>query len=109
MIEKLLVAYSLEKQNFDFGPQDIKGSITSLINRGLIKRIDVEGKHKNKSIWHVSYEAIEMLKALGIDVICIKSQVKGLVKISFPPLVELYYSTNHRGRYLKMGRSRHLK
>ena len=72
MIAKLIAAYALERQGLFFGPQDIKGSLTSLINRGLIVRIEISLNDKTESIWHVSYEAIEMLKALGIDGICVK-------------------------------------
>jgi len=70
MISKLLAAYALEKDGLFFGPQDIKGSLTSLINRGLIIRIEISMNDKTESIWHVSYEAIEMLKGLGINVVC---------------------------------------
>ena len=101
MIDKLLAAYSLEKQNLFFGPQDIKGSLTSLINRGLIIRIQIPMNDKTESIWHVSYEAIEMLKALGIDVICIKPRVNGIVKISFLSLVETYYSATPQATCLQ--------
>jgi hypothetical protein len=68
MIAKLLAAYALEREGSFFGPQDIKGSLTSLINRGLIIRVEISVNAKTESIWHVSYEAVEMLKALGIDV-----------------------------------------
>jgi ABC-type uncharacterized transport system permease subunit len=90
MIANLLAAYALERQGLFFGPQDIKGSLTSLINRGLIIRIEISLNGKTESIWHVSYEAIEMLKALGIDVICVKPRVKGVPVISFLSLTEAY-------------------
>ena len=102
MIDKLLAAYSLEKQNLFFGPHDIKGSLTSLINRGLIVRIEIPVNGKRESIWHVSYEAIEMLKALGIDVICLKPRVKGVVEISFLSLVEPYGSAKPQARCLPL-------
>lgn len=68
MIAKLLDAHAKEKKGLFFGPRDIKGSLTSLISRGLIIRIEITNKGEIESIWHVTYEAIEMLKALGIDV-----------------------------------------
>jgi hypothetical protein len=101
MITNLLTAYALERQGLFFGPQDIKGSLTSLINRGLITRIEISLNDKIKSIWHVSYEAIEMLKDLGIDVICVKPRVKGGPVISFLSLTETY-STNSQARCLEL-------
>jgi hypothetical protein len=70
MITKLLAAYALEKEGLFFGPQDIKGSLTTLINRGLIIRIEITMNGKTESIWHVSYEATDMLKTLGYDIRC---------------------------------------
>jgi hypothetical protein len=67
MITKLLAALALERAGLFFGPQDIRG-LTSLINRGLIIRIEISMNDKTESIWHVSHEAIEMMKAQGIDV-----------------------------------------
>ena len=102
MIAKLVAAYALEKQGLFFGPQDIKGSLTSLINRGLIVRIEIPMKNKTGSILHVSYEAIEMLKTLGIDAICVKPRIKGVPVISFLSLIEARYSTDSQGRCLKL-------
>lgn len=90
MITNLLTAYALERQGLFFGPQEIKGSMTSLINRGLIVRKEISVNGKSEAIWHVSYEAVEMLKALGIDVICIKPRVNGVPVVSFLSLVEAY-------------------
>ena len=101
MIANLLAAYALERQGLFFGPRDIKGSSTSLINRGLIIRKEISVNGKPEAIWHVSYEAIEMLKALGIDVICVKPRVKGVPVISFLPLIEAY-STHSPARCLKL-------
>ena len=70
MITKLLAACEKERQGLFFGPQDIKGSLTSLISRGLIIRIEISANGQTESIWHVSNEAVEMLKALGIEVAC---------------------------------------
>jgi hypothetical protein len=101
MIANLLAAYALEKQGLCFGPKDIKGSFTSLINRGLIIRKEIFINGKTEAIWHVSFEAIEMLKALGIDVICVRPWVKGVPVISFLPLVEAY-STHSQAKCLKL-------
>ena len=102
MIAKLVAAYALERQGLFFGPQDIDGSLTSLINRGLIVRIEIPVNDKTESIWHVSYEAIEMLKALGIDAVCIKPQAKSVPVISFLSLIEARYSSNSEARRLQL-------
>jgi hypothetical protein len=102
MISKLIDAYALERQGLFFGPHDIKGSLTSLINRGLIIRIEISMNDKTESIWHVSYEAVEMLKTLGIDVICIKPWIKGAAVVSFLSLIEARYSTNSQARCLQL-------
>jgi hypothetical protein len=70
MIAKLLAAWAKESEGLFFGPRDIKGSLMSLIARGLIIRIEITTSDQTESIWHVTNEAIEMLKALGIDVAC---------------------------------------
>jgi hypothetical protein len=92
MIVNLLAAYALESQGVFFGPRDIKGSLTRLINRDLIIRKDILVNGKTKAIWHVSYEAIETLKDLGIDVVCVKPRVKSGPVILFLPLVEMHTS-----------------
>ena len=102
MITKLLSAYVLERQGLFFGPKDIKGSITSLINRGLIIRKEIAVKGKNKIIWHVTYEAVEMLKSLGIDVVCVKPRLKKAQVISFLPLVEAYSSSRSLAKCLHL-------
>ena len=102
MIAKLVAAYALEKQVLFFGPQDIKGSLTSLINRGLIERIEITVNDKTESIWHVSYEAIEMLKGLGIDAICVKPEIKSHTVISFLSLAEACYSSGSQARCLQL-------
>jgi hypothetical protein len=70
MIATLIAACAKEKAGLFFGPDDMKGSLTSLINRGLVIRVEITVNGQTESIWHVSYEAIEMLKALGINVEC---------------------------------------
>lgn len=102
MISKLIAAYALEKQGLFFGPKDIKGSLTSLINRGLIVRIKIPVKDKTQSIWHVSYEAIEILKTLGLDAVCVKPRTDGAAVISFFSLTEARYSTNSGALRLKL-------
>jgi hypothetical protein len=102
MITKLITAYALEKQGLFFGPKDIKGSLTSLINRGLIVRIEILVNDKTQSIWHVSYEAIEMLKTLGLDAVCVKPPIDSLPVISFLSLIEARYSTHPQALCLKL-------
>ena len=102
MIAKLIAAYTLEKQGLFFGPTDIKGSLTSLINRGLIVRIEIPVNDKTESIWHVSYEAIEMLKTLGLDAVCVKPQADGAPVISFLSLIEASYSAHSQALCLKL-------
>src|SRR6478672_3985880 len=70
MITKLLAACAKERAGIFYGPQDIKGSLTSLISRGLIIRIEITNKGQTESIWHVANEAIEMMKTQGINVVC---------------------------------------
>lgn len=43
-----------------------------------------------------------MLKALGIDAICLKPSDEGGVKVSFLPLVEAYDSARPQGRCLPL-------
>lgn len=68
MIVALLAACAKQRQGIPFGPCDIKGSLTSLIKRGLIISKEVVIHERPKSLWQVSPEAIAMLKAMGIKV-----------------------------------------
>ena len=66
MIVALIEACERQKQGLLFGPCDLKGSFTALIKRGLIisKKININGRPE--SSWHVTAEALEMLKVLGV-------------------------------------------
>ena len=66
MIGSLLAAFEKQKEEIPFGPNNIKGSLTTLIARGLIvrKKIDLMGLMESQ--WQVTEEAIELLKNLGL-------------------------------------------
>jgi hypothetical protein len=69
MVVALVDACVKQKHGIPFGPMDIKGgSIGSLITRGLIVHENVVEKN-TQSFWHVTNEAIEILKSMGIDAI----------------------------------------
>ena len=61
-----------EKQNhkIPFGPNNVKGSITSLITRGLIEQKKVNWNGRNELLWQVTDESFAILKRMGIDVPC---------------------------------------
>ncbi|MGH2565233.1 MAG: hypothetical protein ACRDE5_12010 [Ginsengibacter sp.] len=64
MIKTLRFAYDKQKINVLFGPKDIKGSVISLIKRGLIRSHTIKQKGKNQLTWYLTREAIEMLKSI---------------------------------------------
>lgn len=70
MIATLIAACEKQYNGIPFGPRDVGGSFTALITRGLLdsKKITVNGK--TESTWHVTKGAVELLKALGIEVRC---------------------------------------
>lgn len=70
MIETLLIACRKQHKGIPFGPQDIKGSIIALINRGLVTNHTINIKGKLKETWYVTSQAINMLSAVGIKVLC---------------------------------------
>ena len=70
MIDALLAACEKQNENIPFGPADIKGSFSALVNRGLIIRKEVSLHHHTKLLWQVTGEAISMLRILGIIVRC---------------------------------------
>ena len=70
MIDALLAACEKQTENIPFGPADIKGSFSALVNRGLIIRKEVSLHHHTKLLWQVTGEAISMLRILGIIVRC---------------------------------------
>jgi hypothetical protein len=69
MIDTLLAACEKQNENIPFGPADIKGSFSALVNRGLIIRKKVS-LHHTELVWQVTREALSMLKMLGIIVPC---------------------------------------
>lgn len=69
MIVALVEATIKQNQGIPFGPADIKGgSFAPLINRGLIVHKEVTIKNHTQSLWQVTPEATEILKAMGVDV-----------------------------------------
>src|ERR1700686_1017273 len=70
MIDTLLTACGKQTEKIPFGPADIKGSFSALVNRGLIIRKEVTLHHHTELLWQVTREAISMLKMLGVIVAC---------------------------------------
>ncbi len=66
MIETLLAACAKQRDKIPFGPGDIKGSFSALIQRGLIVSEEYTDAHAASS-WQVTAEAIEMLRTLGFE------------------------------------------
>lgn len=70
MIVALVEAAVKQHQGIPFGPADIKGSFTALLNRGLI--IITEGeltsKHSVQYLWRVTSEGLGILRNMGVDV-----------------------------------------
>lgn len=70
MIKTLLAACEKQNKSISFGPQDIKGSAMTLINRGLIASHIINRKGKSQETWYVTQQAINMLLEMGIKVSC---------------------------------------
>jgi len=70
MIRTLLVACDKQNKEISFGPQDIKGSVMTLISRGLIASHSVTRQGKTHETWYVTPQAISMLTAIGLKVLC---------------------------------------
>jgi hypothetical protein len=70
MIDTLLAACEKQNENVPFGPADIKGSFSALVNRGLIIRKEAYRHQHKELLWQVTREAISMLRILGIIVAC---------------------------------------
>ncbi len=68
MVISLIMACSKQHAGIPFGPKDIRGSFTSLINRGLIIREQSATNDDVKCSWRVTGEAIEILRAMDIAV-----------------------------------------
>ena len=68
MVTSLLAACAKQKAEIPFGHNDIKGSFMALIKRGLIIKKEEVANEQNAVTWQVTAEAIEMLKAMQIEV-----------------------------------------
>ena len=66
MIKTLKVAYDKQNSNILFGPKDIKGSVTPLIKRGLIRNRTIKQGGKNKMTWYLTPEAIDIIKMIDV-------------------------------------------
>ena len=70
MIQTLRHACDKQSKGISFGPQDIKGSCITLINRGLIASHTVERRGKTREAWYVTQQAIAMLADAEIKLSC---------------------------------------
>jgi hypothetical protein len=66
MVVSLLEAIKRQNKKIPFGPSSIKGSLTTLIQRGLIIRKRITFKGHEDYQWQVTSEAIIKLNQLGI-------------------------------------------
>ncbi len=70
MIVALVEAAVKQNQGIPFGPADIKGgSFAPLIKKGLVVHKNVTIQNNVESLWQVTPEAINLLKAMGVDVV----------------------------------------
>ena len=70
MIKTLKDACDKQNRGIFFGPQDVKGSCVTLINRGLIASHTVERRGKSRNAWYVTSLAIAMLADADIKLLC---------------------------------------
>ncbi len=70
MIRTLKIALDKQSKGILFGPQDVKGSVIVLINRGLIASHTVERRGKSREAWYVTPQAIKMLADVVIKPLC---------------------------------------
>lgn len=70
MIQTLRYACDKQSKGIFFGPQDVKGSCITLINRGLIASHTVERRGKIREVWYVTPLAIAMLADAEIKLLC---------------------------------------
>ena len=66
MIVALVEASVRQTHGIPFGPADIKGSFSFLIERGLVVLEQVNYQNEQQYIWRVTPEAITILTQLGI-------------------------------------------
>ena len=70
MIVALVEATVKQNRGMPFGPADIKGaSFAPLIKKGLVVHKNVTMLNNTESEWQVTPEAINLLKAMGVDVV----------------------------------------
>jgi len=70
MILTLKLACEKQSKGILFGPKDIKGSIITLINRGLVAGKTLEHKGKKYNSWYVTPLAMDMLEDIRIKALC---------------------------------------
>ena len=70
MIKTLILACDKQHKGISFGPQDIKGSMMTLISRGLVTNQQVNKNGEIHETWLVTPQAINLLLAAGIKVLC---------------------------------------
>ena len=69
MIAALVDAFVNQQHGIPFGPADIKGgSLTPLINRGLVVFKTAPMENKNQSEWQLTPDAIAILREMGVKV-----------------------------------------
>ncbi len=66
MIVALVEASVRQTNGIPFGPADIKGSFSFLIERGLVVLELVNHQNEQQYVWRVTPEAITILTQLGI-------------------------------------------
>lgn len=70
MIQTLRYACDKQSKGIFFGPQDVKGSCITLINRGLIASHTVQRRGKIRETWYVTPLAIAMLADADVKPLC---------------------------------------
>ena len=66
MIVALVEAGAKQIHGVPFGPEDIKGSFSFLIERGLVILEQVSLQNEQEYLWQLTPEAMEILAKLGI-------------------------------------------
>ena len=67
MIVALVEAGAKQMHGVPFGPADIKGSFSFLIERGLVEFKHVDLHNGKQHMWQLTPEAKKMLTKLGVD------------------------------------------
>jgi len=66
MIVALVEASAKQMHGVPYGPADIKGSFSSLIERGLVEFKHVDLQNGKQYMWQLTPEAMKMLTRLGV-------------------------------------------